>query len=181
MQERAARRVHLLRNLVYGRTNLRQMRAALMTVPSTGAPDRKRCRLSETDLSNARSLFAKQQRRKKKNSPDGAGACMMSYIFSRDDGVARSKYAICDPRHDGACDPRLRPRPRGNASRGGTPSTRRRLNYDTYCTATPAVWSAKEASHAASSSISALLETSPNSLRPSHVFRRYGSMRAPFR
>ena len=50
-----------------------------------------------------------------------------------------------------------------------------------YCTATPAVWSASDASHAASSSISAVDTTSPNSLRPSHVFRRYGSMRAPFR
>ena len=39
-----------------------------MTVPSTGPPDRKRCRLSETDLSNARSLFAKQQRQKEEKN-----------------------------------------------------------------------------------------------------------------
>ena len=139
-----ARRDHVLCNSVYGGANLRQMRAALMTVPSTGPPDRKRCRLSETDLSNARSLFAKQQGRKQEKNSPGAGCTI------RDPGGPRPPGPLIGwtTTRDGARDPSRRPSPRGNASRSGTPSTRAPENTrvdeentreTTYCTATPAV------------------------------------------
>lgn len=86
------------------------MRAALMTVPSTGAPDRKRCRLSETDLSNALSLFAKQQRQKEKKITGGAaGRVQVIYIYSL--ATTGGPVYVCNSR---------------NASRSGTPSTRAR-------------------------------------------------------